>query len=231
MTNTLTLDLNTQKEITLDKQSVNIFENIGTAFSNAVKKGSELINFPDNLGETVKNGLEKINLKEIGASAVENALKTGMKSLGMKTSTFNNLKDIVNAVKEGNLKGGLESGLDIAINLLKVPTTAKTFLKSGKNLILDNVFEDELKTIMTKQKNTISRINKKCIQIEEAFKNNDTKTLDKVAKTLKMDLEKVMPIQELIERGHSTLNKYNLYKNKGGAELTQMEQELCEKLA
>lgn len=231
MTNTLTLDLNTQKEITLDKQSVNIFENIGTAFSNAVKKGSELINFPDNLGETVKNGLEKIDLKEIGASAVENALKTGMKSLGMKTSTFNNLKDIVNAVKEGNLKGGLESGLDIAINLLKVPTTAKTFLKSGKNLILDNIFEDELKTIMTKQKNTISRINKKCIQIEEAFKNNDTKTLDKVAKTLKTDLEKVMPIQEVIERGHSTLNKYNLYKNKGGAELTQMEQELCEKLA
>ena len=231
MTNTLTLDLNTQKEITLDKQSVNIFENIGTAFSNAVKKGSELINFPDNLGETVKNGLEKIDLKEIGASAVENALKTGMKSLGMKTSTFNNLKDIVNAVKEGNLKGGLESGLDIAINLLKVPTTAKTFLKSGKNLILDNIFEDELKTIMTKQKNTMSRINKKCIQIEEAFKNNDTKTLDKVAKTLKMDLEKVMPIQEVIERGHSTLNKYNLYKNKGGAELTQMERELCEKLA
>ena len=46
-----------------------------------------------------------------------------------------------------------------------------------------------------------------------------------------MDLEKDMPIQEVIERGHSTLNKYNLYKNKGGAELTQMEQELCEKLA
>jgi len=230
MTNTLTLDLNTQKEITLDKQSGNIFENIGTAFSNAVKKGTELINFPDNLGETVKNGLEKIDLKEIGASAVENALKTGMKSLGMKTSTFNNLKDIVNAIKEGNLKDGLDSGLDIAINLLKVPTTAKTFLKSGKSLIIDNVFEDELKTVMTKQKNTISRINKKCIQIEEAFKNNDIKTLDKVAKTLKTDLEKVMPIQEVIERGHSTLNKYNLYKNKGNAELTQMEQELCEKL-
>lgn len=231
MTNTLNLDLNNEKEITLDKQSGNIFSNIATAFSNAVKKGVDMIDFPDDLGEAVKSGLEKIDLKEIGSSAVESALKTGMKSLGMKTSTFNNLKDIVNAVKEGSLKNGLDSGLDIAINLLKVPTAAKTFLKSGKNLILDNVFEDELKSVMAKQKNTISRINKKCMQIEEAFKNNDVKTMDRVAKTLKTDLEKVMPIQEVIEKGHSTLNKYNLYKNKGNIELTQIEQELCEKLA
>lgn len=231
MTNTLTLDLNNEKEISLDKQSVNILDNIAGAFNKAVKKGAELINFPDNLGENVKAGLEKVDIKEIGLMAAENALKIGMKKLGMKTSTFNNLRDIAVAVKEGNLKEGLDSGLDIAIGLLKVPTAAKTFLKNGKNLILDNIFEDELKTIMNKQKNTISRINKKCLQIDEAFKNNDIKTMDRVAKTLKTDLEKVMPIQEVIEKGHSTLNKYNLYKNKGNSELTQIEQELCEKLA
>lgn len=231
MSNTLALDLNNEKEITLTNQAGNILSNISNAFSNAVKKGSELINFPDNLGEKVKEGLEKIDLKEIGSSAVESALKSGMTSLGMKASTFNSLKSVFDAVKEGDLKKGLTSGLNVVIGALKVPTSAKTLLRNGKNLILDQVFEDELKTVMTKQKNTISRIDKKCTQMEEAFKTDDVKTLDKVARTLKTDLEKVMPIQEVINKGNSVLNKYQLYKNKGSTELTQIEQELCKKLA
>lgn len=231
MSNTLTLELNKEKEISLGEQAGNIFNNISDAFSNAVKKGTELIDFPDNLGETIKNGLEKIDLKEIGVSAAETALKNGMKSLGMKSSTFNSLKNIFDAVIEGDLKKGLASGLNVAISALKIPTTAKTLLKNGKNLILDQVFEDELKTLMTKQKNTISRINKKCVQMEEAFKTNDVKTLDRVAKTLKTDLEKVMPIQDVISKGNSIINRYNLYKNKGTQELTQIEKELCETLA
>lgn len=230
MTNTLTLDLNQEKEFNLGDQASNILSNISNAFSNAVKKGAEKIDFPDNLGEKVKSGLEKIDLKEIGSAAVEQALKTGMKNLGMKTTTFNNLKNIVTAVKEGNLKDGLESGLNIAIDLLKVPQTAKTLLKNGKDLILNQVFEDELKRVMTKQKNTISRIDKKCTQMEEAFKINDVKTLDRVAKTLKTDLEKVMPIQNVIQKGQETLNRYQLYKNKGEVELTDDEKELCQKL-
>lgn len=231
MSETLTLDLNKEKEIILTPQAGNILNNISDAFSNAVKKGSELINFPDDLGEIVRDGLDKIDIKEIGSSAVESALKTGMTSLGMKASTFNSLKSIFDAVKEGDLKKGLTSGLNVVISALKIPTSAKTLLKNGKNLILDQVFEDELKTIMTKQKNTISRINKKCAQMEEAFKIDDTKTLNRVAKTLKTDLEKVMPIQDVIAKGNSILNKYQLYKNNGGTKLTKEEQELCDKLA
>ena len=83
---------------------------------------------------------------------------------------------------------------------------------------------------MKKQQNTISRINNKCIQMEEAFKNNDTKTLDKVYKTLKSDMEKVMPIKNVLERGNTMMNRYELYKNKNGKALTHYELELCQKL-
>lgn len=227
MNNTLALNLNEEKEIVLEKQSKNILENISDAFSNAVKKGTELIKLPDNWGEEVKSGLEKIDIKEIGESVVETALKTGMKSLGMKTSTFNSLKNVVDAVREGDLKQGLDSGINAVVGMLKIPTSIKTLIKNGKDVILDQVFEDELKTVMTKQKNTISRINKKCTQMEEAFQNNDTKTLDRISKTLKTDLEKVMPIKDVIKRGENVLNQYQLYKNKGNKELTQDEVEVC----
>ncbi|MBO5141927.1 MAG: hypothetical protein J6C46_02825 [Clostridia bacterium] len=231
MDKSLSLELNKDKEITFVEQSQNILNNISQAFSNAVKKGTELIEFPDNIGASIKDGIEKMDLKEIGASAVESALKSGMKSLGMKSSTFNSLKNIFDAVIEGDLKKGLASGLNVVIGALKIPNTAKTLLKNGKNLILDEVFEDELKKVMEKQKNTISRIDKKCNQMEEAFKQNDLKTLDRIAKTLKTDLEKVMPVQNVIARGNFVLNRYQLFKSKGMVELTQMERELCEKLA
>ncbi len=231
MAGTLELTLNSAKELSLDNQTKNIITNIGDAFSNAVKKGSEMLNFPDNLGESVKLGLDKIDLSEIGGKAAESALKVGLSKLGINSNTFTSVKQIFEAVKEGDLKKGLSSGLNVAINLLKVPQVAKTVLKEGKELILDQVMGDELKNLMKKQQNTVSRINNKCQQMEEAFKNNDTKTLDRVYKTLKKDVEAVMPIKDVIDRGASMLNRYELYKNKGGTELTAEELELCKKLS
>lgn len=232
MVNALSLDKDIAREVAVEpKQTGNIFQNISEAFSNAVKKGVDSLSFPEQLGESVKKGLEKIDLKEIGSAAAESALKKGMSKLGMKSTTFNGLKGVAEAIKEGDLKKGLESGLNAAISLLKVPQAAKTMIKGGKDLILNQFFEDELKTVMKKQKNTISRIDKKCKQMEEAFQTSDTKTLDRVAKTLKSDLEKVMPIRDVIHKGEAVLNQYQLYKTKGNQSLTATEKELCQTLS
>ena len=83
---------------------------------------------------------------------------------------------------------------------------------------------------MKKQQNTISRINKKCIEMEDAFNKNDTKTMDRVYKTLKSDVSKVMPIQDVINRGTAMLNKYELFKNKNGQAISEEELELLKKL-
>ena len=230
MTEGLSLSLNNAKEIQLTEQAKNITTSIGEAFSNAVKKGTEKITFPEGMVEKVKDGFEKIDFKEIGGKAAESALKEGMKSLGIKSTTFSSIKSIFEAIKEGDLKKGLSSGLNLAITKLKVPKSVKNIIKEGKNIILEKTMNDELKTLMKKQQNTISRIDKKCIQMEEAFKSNDIKTLDNVAKTLKTDIQKVMPIQDVINRGNKIINQYELYKSKGGEQLSKEEIELCKKL-
>ena len=231
MAGELALTLNQVKDLTLPDNSKNIITNIGTAFSNAVLKGTEKLSFPNNLGEVVKEGLSKIDLGEIGEKAAEGALKVGLSKLGVNSNTFSSIKQIFEAVKEGDLKKGLSSGLNVAIDIIKAPQVAKTILKEGKDLILEQTLGDELNNIMKKQQNTISRINKKCIQMEEAFINNDAKTLDRIYKTLKTDVEKVMPIKDVIEKGNSMLNRYELYKSKGDNSFTETELELCRKLA
>ncbi|MBR4110774.1 MAG: hypothetical protein IKK43_03700 [Clostridia bacterium] len=231
MEKVLELNLEKNNEIILTEESKNIFENIGDAFSNAVNKIGELIEIPDKYKDVVKDGIKKFDFKGIANDVTETALKSGMKSMGMKVSTFNDIKGILEAIKEGDLKKGLSEGIDLAVSAFKIPTSVKNTIKSGKNLILDRAFEDELKTVMEKQKNTISRINKKCIQIEKAFSENDEKTIDRVSKTLKTDLNKVMPIEDVIQRGKQILNECELYKNKNNKQLSQFEIELCQKLA
>ena len=231
MDKVLELNLEKNNEIILTEESKNIFTNVADAFSNAVNKIGDIIEIPDKYKDIVKDGIEKFDFKGIANDVTETALKSGMKSMGMKVSTFNDIKGVLEAIKEGDLKKGLSEGIDLAISVLKIPSTVKNTIKSGKTLILDRAFEDELKTVMEKQKNTISRINKKCDQIEKAISENDVKTVERISKTLKSDLNKVMPIERVIQRGKQILNECELYKNKNNKELSQIEVELCKKLA
>jgi hypothetical protein len=231
MAGTLDLSLNNVKNNSLENTSKNIISSIGDAFKNAVTKGTEKLSFPEGMEKTVKEGLEKIDLKEIGGKAAETALKSGMQALGMKSSLFSSVKGVFKAIQEGDLKNGLSNGLNAAIDLVKIPTVAKTILKQGKDMILEQTMGDELKNVMKAQQNTVSRINRKCNQMEEAFKNNDDKTLDRVYKSLKTDMEKVMPIQNVLNKGNNIMNRYELYKNRGTTQVTQVESELLKKLA
>lgn len=186
---------------------------------------------PEQYENTIRQGIKNFDFKTLAGNAIEMVLKTTLKSMGMQTSTFNSLKDIGQAIKNSDIKKALSGVLDIGVNSLKgVPTTVKSFLKSSKNLILENIFEDELKKVMTKQKNTISRLNKKCSSFEEALNKQDMKEMDKLAKSIKTDLDKVIPIRDVILKSNETLNIYNLIKNKGSYELTNEELELCKKL-
>lgn len=231
MENTLSLNLEKNNEIILTEESKNIFENVSEAFSKTMGKIGDLIPVPDEYKDTLKQNIKNIDLKGIAASATEGALRSGMKSLGMKTSTFDDIKGLIEAIKEGDLKKGLSEGIDLAVTALKIPAKLKSGIKAGKDLIFENVFENELNKVMEKQKNTISRINKKCDQIEKAFGENDTKTIERISKTLKTDLQKVVPIENVINRGRKVLNECALYKNKNGQALSETEMELCRKLA
>lgn len=231
MENVLNLELEKNNDIVLTKESKNIFETVGNAFSNTMNKIGDIVNVPDEYKEKVTNQFKNFNAKEVASAAAETALRTGMKSLGMKVSVFDNIKNLYEAIKEGDLKNGLSKGIDLALSMVKLPSSVKNAIKSGKTLILENAFEDELKKVMEKQKNTISRIDKKCEQLEKALEESDEKTINRVSKTLKTDLEKVLPIEKTIEKGRSVLNKCELFKNKDNTKLTQAEVELCEKFA
>ena len=214
------------------KENQNIIENVSTAFSNAVSKGVENIGLDAQYKSVVKEEVKKPDFLEIGKKVGEAALRIGAKAIGINTTTFNNAKELIQALKAGDLNGGLSSALDIGVDLLRgVPSAAKQLIKSSKNEILGVTLDNELKQIMVKQKNTIYRLDKKCNKFEEALNKNDEKEMTRQVKLIKNDLDKVMLIENTITRARGIVNSYELMKSKGAVELTETEKELCKKLA
>ncbi len=226
----LDLDLGKNNLLEMTKENENLVSGVSDAFSKAVNKGIDLVELPEDYKKVVTTEVKKTDWKEAGSKVIEGALRIGAKAIGINSKSFDSLKTAFEALKAGNFKEGLSSVLDSGIEVLSgIPKEAKDLIKSGKDIILGTNLENELKTVMVKQKNTIDRLDKKCDKFDEALKKNDEKEMKKQVRLIKNDLEKVMIIENTISRAKSTVNQYELMQLKG-TKLTPQEKEICAKI-
>lgn len=228
------MELELSKGLDLDVSDTvkNATTTVNEAFNNTVEKCVDNLDVEKGMVSKIKEGLQKFNMSEVAAKTIDTAMKSTLKSVaGVKAKTINNVKTIGKAIRDSNLKQGLKGILNIGIDSIKgIPKTVKNLIKDGADLMLGDTFDDELQKVMTKQRNTLSRINKKCESFEKAFNENDEKNMKKYANSISKDLEKVSLISDTINRGKEIVNRYELLKNKGSTELSSIEQELLKKI-
>lgn len=205
---------------------------VNTAFNNSLDKGLNNMGFAEGVLDKIKKGFEKINIKDVASKTIDTAMKTTLKAAaGVKAKTVDSLKDIGKAIRDSDLKGGLKGVLNIGINSVKgIPTSIKKVFTDGVDLVLGDTFDNELQKVMVKQKNTLSRIDKKCNEFEKAFNENNEKDMKKYASGISKDLENISLISKTIDRAKEIVNRYELMKNKGSTELNSIEQELVKML-
>lgn len=227
------LSLNRGIDLNMSDAVKNATTTVNQAFNNALDKGMDKLDLDNGVISKIKEGFKKFNIKEVASNTIDTAMKSTLKSIaGIKAKTVDNIKDLGKAIRDSNLKAGLKSVINIGVDSMKgIPTVAKKIVKNGVDLILGETFDDELKRVMTTNKNTLSRLNQKCENFEKAFKNNDEKGMKKYVNGISKDLEKISLISETINRGKEILNRYELMKNKGSTQLSQVEQELLKQLA
>lgn len=228
------MELELSKNSILDLGSTvkNATSTISEAFNVALDKGLENINVENGMITKIKNGLNNFNIKKVASDTIDTALKSTLKSVaGIKAGVVDQLQDLGKAVRDSNLKSGLKSVLNIGLNSIKgIPSTIKKVATEAVDLILGDTFDSELEKVMVKQKNTLSRIDKKCTEFDKALNENDEKNMKKYANSISKELEKISLISETIDRGKEIVNMYELMKNKGSTELNSIEQELCKQL-
>ena len=227
------LELNKGIDLNVSDAVKNAGLTVSNAFNNALDKGVDNLNLESGIISKIKEGFQKFNIKDVASKTIDTAMKSTLKSVaGVKAKTVDNLKNLGKAIRDSNLKAGLKSVINIGVDSMKgIPTIAKKVVKDGADLILGETFDDELKRVMTTNKNTLSRINQKCEKFEKAFKDNDEKGMKKYVDGISKDLEKVSLISETINRGKEIVNRYELMKNKGSTNISEVEQELLKKIS
>ena len=153
---------------------------------------------------------------------------------GIFTGKFENMEQVNNVIKKGGLLESISEALDWGIKkssekgILK-KSTAKTIQK-GKNVILETINNNIEKDINSQMK-TIENIDKNILQWEKYYNNKDFKNMDKYFNRIEKDLDKIMPIENIIKKARQIENLHILIKNKGkNFNLQSKEIELAKKL-
>lgn len=185
-----------------------------------------------NLDDSIFEKIGKSKAMDVVKVAIESVLKGVLKKkFGINFSTFNDMKNTINDVMNGNLKDAIKSGSDAAIDKLTVlDGTTRTTIKNVKNAVIDKTIDSEKYEIVNKQTKILNRISNNCEAFNEALNKNDIETIKKKANSIKNDMKKILPIRETINKANCVLDKYSLWQSKGKEALTVEENELIEKL-
>jgi len=220
-------------EIIKEKQNSFLKSNIGQAINGGVDIGIRYI-CPDFLEDDIieiKDAIITDGFKEGVSTAIDNAIQLGKEIKGIFTGNFENIDQINDVLKEGGLLDGVSNILDNAINWAKEKNiiskdTAK-LLKSGKKEILNEV-EDSIDNSLSEQVVSIEKINGYIEKWKTYYENEDFNNMEYQYKKIKENIEKIMPIENILKEARNIENLHELIKNNGkNFNLSEEEKALC----
>ena len=216
-----------------EKQNDFLKSNIGQAINGGVDIGIRYM-CPDFLEDEiieVKDAIITDGFKQGISTAIDNAIKLGKEIKGIFTGNFESLDQINDVLKEGGLLDGVSNILDHAINWAKEKNiiskdTAK-LLKSGKKEILNEV-EDSIDNTLSEQVTSIEKINGYIEKWKKYYESEDFNNMEYQYKKIKENIEKVVPLENILKEARTIENLHELIKNNGkNFNLSEEELALC----
>lgn len=211
----------------------NTFSNI---INGALEAGLRML-----LPDKIEN--EVINVKDAfmeqgfpGAikETINSAINIGKKLLGNESKNFENIDQIGQAFKDGKLIEGVSNTIDFVLDKIEknniLPENITNIIKSGKNILLNCVSNDVNNELVIENKN-INKLKKYTEKWKEEYNNRDFNSMEKTMKKINSIMEKIAPIESVINEAKSIENMHDLIKNNGqNFELNYEEKELAKLL-
>ena len=138
------------------------------------------------------------------------------------------------AVKNGGSIDTLSDTIDLALELAEkkglIEKELSKTIKKGKNAILKDVTKNISNNLIKEQK-SLEKIEGYMNEWKEYYKNKDFENMDKTYNKIEKQINKVMPIKNIINNAQIIENLHSLIKNNGGNfNLSEAELELAETL-
>lgn len=138
--------------------------------------------------------------------------------MGIITGKFDNVDQIQTAVKTGGMIDTLSNVIDSAVNSAYtnglIPKTLAYTIKSGKNILLNNV-EKNIENTLTEQVRGAEKIDKYLKNWNGYYNAHNFEGMEKEYQKIKEQLKTLVPIENTLKEARKIENLHLLIKNNG----------------
>lgn len=224
--------------LNIEKNKNNFLNSVlGKTINNAIDVGLKAI-LPDLIENQIidiKNALLENGLKSGIDTAINSTIDFGKSVCGIFTGNFENMGQVRTAIGNGGIIDTMSNVLDKAIDktyeLGHINSTIKSMLKNGKNVLLENV-SNNIENELDEQNNSIEKLEKYVGNWKEYYNNHDFEGMTREYNKIKTQLDKVVPLENILKETRKVETIHNLIKNNGqNFDITENEKQLVENLS
>lgn len=220
-----------------EKQEKFLETNLGKVINNGIDIGIKVA-LPDWLEDEIidiKDSLLNDGFKAGLETTVNKAINLGKSIEGIVTGTFENVEQIKTVIKKGGLLDGVSKLLDNVIDWAKknqkINNKTAKVIKSGKKVIMETV-ENNIDNSLQNQVAAVEKINGYIEKWTNYFNAHDLTNMKKIYTRMEKEMEKLMPLQDVLNKVGQVENLHELIVNNGGDfDLSQEEVEISAMLA
>lgn len=219
-----------------EKQMTFLETNLGKIVNGAIDIGIKAV-LPDWLEDEmieIKDSVLNEGFKSGVETMVNKAIDVGKKLEGIVTGKFEDINQIKSVIKRGGLVDSISKLLDTVIDWAKkekiISTSTAKLIKSGKKTIMQTI-EDSINTNLENQVSSIEKINGYIEKWTNYFNKQDFTNMKKIYNKIETEMEKIIPLQTVLEQVKQVENLQELIQNNGkNFNLTEEELELANML-
>lgn len=232
------MELNNEINNNINVEKNNFLNSVlGKTINTAIDIGLRAI-LPDLIENQVidiKNALLQNGLKSGIDTAVNSAINLGKSAVGIVTGNFENMDQVRMAVGNGGIVDTVSNVLDKVINNTYkkgyIDKTVTSIIKNGKNVLLNNI-SNNIKSELDQQTNSVEKLEKYINNWKECYNKEDFEGMTKEYNKIKTQLNKVVPLENILKETRKVETLHELIKNNGqNFNITELEKNAIENLA
>lgn len=227
------LDYNFSKE----KQNNFLETTLGKTINTALNVGIRYLlpNIIEDQVIEIKDTIIKDGFKEGLNKTIESAMDLGKSAMGLVTGKFDNVTQMQTAIEKGGLIDTISDCIDFGLKVGKhagiVPKEVEGIIKSGKNILMNNI-ESNIESTLTTQLKGVEKVNKYIDNWNTYYKEQNFSKMELEYDKIREKLKDLVPIEETLKKAHQVENLHKLIRSKGrDFNLSQEEIELAKKLS
>jgi len=225
------LGLMLQNNLNSEKQNKFLEGALGKAINLALDVGLQML-LPDGIEDAVI-GVKNTILKEGVSGAIGNVIDIGKRALGMQTENMQNISEVKSVIEKGGIINEASKLVDTLLKNAEknnmISTDAIKAIKSGKNILVDNI-KMNIQNTLEWQDIKVEDLNKYCKDWTSAYKAQNLTKMESEFNKIQKTMEIIVPLENCIKKAKEIENLHNVIKSKGSFELTEDELNLTKKL-